>query len=735
MQAFQACGPGSIFPEYSLGNEAPGGRTITSVDNNASLLFVPFFSESPKYIGYRLVPFTVNLAGNIMESLRHNGILVIQPPPPRGLIITARGKRVNLNQLQEEMAVAWVKKLGTPYVEDPVFAANFFKDFSEALGIDPPLTPDEVDFTSVIEVVEAERAAKEAMTKEEKKADRERRKAERERLKEQFGYAIVDGERMELATYMTEPSGIFMGRGEHPLRGRWKQGARHEDITLNLSPDAEVPPGDWKEIIWAPDCMWIAKWTDKLTGKVKYIWLHDSTPIKQEREAQKFDKALKLGKKIDLIRQHIMEGLNSDNPRTREIAAACYLIDRLSLRVGDEKDPDEADTVGATTLRVEHLTIKKNSVVFDFLGKDSVPWHKELEMPPEVLRVFQELYNNARERLESFKSRKGESTKADPKKVAQIFPRVRSTHVNKFLSQVVPGLTAKVFRTFHATTTMREHLSTSKVKKTDPDFLKKAAVKRANLEVARVMNHTKQAPKGWPKTEERYRERIKKAEERIKKAEAGVAEAKKKLADRRKHEKKQLEKKKDAVEKQKLQVEKYKAAVASWRDRRDAAKAAWDRARENKRQIRESKRKGSRSKKERLAEAQERIDRARKKLDSAEGSLARARERYEKSKTQLEVKKAALAKFRDDSAQRIERAQQAVARAKERLQKARQAKQKIETDLALAKASRTWNLGTSLKSYIHPKVVYTWCQRVEYDWRKVYSRILQRKFAWVEQGS
>ena len=25
------------------------------------------------------------------------------------------------------------------------------------------------------------------------------------------------------------------------------------------------------------------------------------------------------------------------------------------MRVGDEKDPDEADTVGATTLRKEHL--------------------------------------------------------------------------------------------------------------------------------------------------------------------------------------------------------------------------------------------------------------------------------------------------------------------------------------------------------------------------------------------
>ena len=39
------------------------------------------------------------------------------------------------------------------------------------------------------------------------------------------------------------------------------------------------------------------------------------------------------------------------------------------MRVGDEKDPDEADTVGATTLRKEHIKITTNTIEFDFLGK------------------------------------------------------------------------------------------------------------------------------------------------------------------------------------------------------------------------------------------------------------------------------------------------------------------------------------------------------------------------------
>ncbi|NWF96354.1 MAG: DNA topoisomerase I [Candidatus Thorarchaeota archaeon] len=570
-----------------------------------------------------------------MKSLVHNGIIVLPPPPYRGLSIVVRGQTRKLDPSQEEMAMAWVRKLGTQYVEDPVFVRNFMTDFSKALREKPVLTPEEIDFGEVIRAVAAERAAKEAMTREEKKADLERRKAERERLKERYGYAFVDGERMELANYQTEPSGIFMGRGEHPLRGRWKSGATHQDITLNLSPDAPRPEGPWGNIIWAEDCMWIAKWTDRLTGNTKYIWLHDSTPIKQEREEAKFNKALKIGKRMEEIREHIMQGITSDDSRRRMVAAVCYLIDRLSIRVGDEKDPDEADTVGATTLRVEHVSFTENSVVLDFLGKDSVPWHRELELPREVYAVIKKLYDDARERVASFEGRRSRVTSADSKKVAQIFPSVSSTQVNSFLGECVPELTAKVFRTFHATETMARELENSKVRRTDPDFIKKEAIRRANLEVARVMNHTKQAPKGWTNTAARYEQRMKAAEQRLAKMHKKLEEKKKRLRD------------------------------------------------------------------------------------------AKEREEAKRAKSQ---------ETRRKKTGTIQRLEQSVEAAKEAYKRAKLAKQRIEVDYALAKATRTWNLGTSLKSYIHPRIVYRWCKKVDYDWRQVYTKQLQRKFAWVEAG-
>jgi len=670
-----------------------------------------------------------------MESLIHNGILVIEPPQPRGLSIRARDRVILLSQLQEEMAVAWVKKLGTPYVDDPVFANNFMTDFSKALGIEPVLRVDEVDFSEVIQVVEEERAFKESMTSEEKKAAREERKVIREQLKQKYGYAIVDGEKMELGNYQTEPSGIFMGRGEHPLRGKWKQGATKKDITLNISPEGVSDlENEWGELIWAPDTMWIAKWTDELTGKVKYIWLHDSTPIKQEREAAKFDKALRVERQIDEIRSHILDGLRADKPKRRMVAAACYLIDRFSLRVGDEKDPEEADTVGATTLRAEHLTFRENTVIFDFLGKDSVRWHKEVEMLPEVYDELKQLHDNALERIESFNKRKSKRTGGDPKKIAQIFPSIGSTHVNRFLSEVYPELTAKVFRTYHATVTMREELKTNKAKKVDPEFIKKEAFKRANLEVARVMNHTKQAPKGWSRSADRYKQRIRNADTRIQKAFVHLKEKQQRLRKLKKKEDELRKGKQARISKQKESVEKNMASVRVWRETRDKAKITWDNARAQKSRTRTSKRRGKSSKKERLEEAQERIDRTRDRLDKAEAGLASARVRYQKSKESLEKQQNILNDWKEKSAKRIAKAESSVETAKQRVKNAELAKKKIEIDFTLAKECRTWNLGTSLKSYIHPKVVYKWCERVDYDWRKVYTKTLQRKFeGWIDK--
>jgi DNA topoisomerase-1 len=432
-----------------------------------------------------------------IKQLSHNGVL-IPVYKPQGFKIGFRGKELSLTSEQEEMAIAWVRKLATDYAKDDVFIKNFFKDFGHALGMNDRVGPEDFDFSQIIKWVESERARKEAMGKDEKKALAAERKRLREDNRQKYGFAMVNGTQMEIANYMVEPACIFMGRGNHPLRGSWKPGIKAEDVTLNLSPDAKVPEppigGSWKGVVFDPSFLWIASWRDKLRNKMKYVWLSDTAYVKQVRDIEKFDRAWELEGKIDKVRLHIVRGLESHDVLTKKVATVSYLIDVLKLRVGDEKDEDEADTVGATTLRAEHLRFNEDRTIsFDFLGKDAVRWVSTIRPPEVVFRNLKEFIAEGNE---------------------TIFNGVRSQKVNAYLEEVMPDLTAKVFRTYHASTTTKRVLNGSNIHRNSPPYLKKYQATMANLEAAKVCNHKRKLPKTWEETLEKKKERLKALKEK-----------------------------------------------------------------------------------------------------------------------------------------------------------------------------------------------------------------------------
>ncbi len=417
------------------------------------------------------------------SSLIHNGVIFPQKYAFKGFPIKIRGAPFKATPLQEEMLFAIARKIGTPYLEDPVFIENFMSDFSKTLPRElMEVKFGEIDLSAIRKFQEEEKAAKERLTKEEKKALLNARKAEREKLKEKFGYAIVDGKKVERAGYVVEPAGLFMGRGAHPNRGKWKAQAKAEEITLNLSKDAPVPEGNWRKIVSDPKSTWLASWTDQLSGKVKYMWLSDLSEIRQQNDIKKYDKAKILSSKIDKVRNEISRCLSLKSEEKKKLAVVAYLIDRLAMRVGDEKDKDEADTVGATTLRAEHVKVSGEKIFFDFLGKDSVRWQKEIVCGTDDDRKVLKYLG------EAIRKKKPE----DP-----LFPEITSSKVNNFLSSCAKGLSAKVFRTYHATKKVEEFLANSQITKEAPDYEKVYWGKLANLEAARVCNHKRTPPKGW----------------------------------------------------------------------------------------------------------------------------------------------------------------------------------------------------------------------------------------------
>jgi DNA topoisomerase-1 len=531
------------------------------------------------------------------QTLEHKGVAFPPEYQPRGITITFRGEKLALNRDQEEIVYSWAKKKDTHYVQDPIFQENFLSDLKKVLPKSDnsnKIMIKDIDFSMAYKLADEEREMKEqekekykTLPKEEKKSIAQAKKAERERLKAIYGKAVVDGIEVDIANWLVEPPGLFMGRGQHPMRGRWKPRVGPQDVTLNLGESAPVPEGNWKAIIHDHSSTWLATWIESLTGKRKYVWLHDSAALRQENDKAKYDKAKKLAEREGKVHREVMRRMMKGDGR---VATVAYLILKLAMRVGDEKDPEEADTVGASTLRVEHIEfpqINSTQVIeFNFLGKDSVPWQKRLEVDSEDTRA---LYNNLKKFMQGKKP-------SDP-----IFDGINSRKVNAFLQQIMPGLTAKVFRTCIATRVVQLQLSKAKVDKTSLEAQKIYAAKKANLEAAITCNHKK-----------------------------GI-------------------------------------------DPKNPA--------------------------------------ARKALENFEESITKKREAI----TQLKADLAAKNWKTEIQKKRLE----------ERIEK-------LQVQLILQQETRDYNLGTSLRNYIDPRIMKAWLNYVELDWIKIYTSTLQSKFKWVE---
>ncbi|MBM4401423.1 MAG: hypothetical protein FJ045_05685, partial [Crenarchaeota archaeon] len=143
-------------------------------------------------------------------------------------------------------------------------------------------------------------------------------------------------------------------------------------------------------------------------------------------------------------------------------------------------------------LRPEHITIKGDTLHFDFLGKDCVKWEKTVKAPPAVIRNVEHYIKNSKEHL---------------------FEGVDSKKVSRFLSEKMLGLTAKVFRTWRCTKTVKEELAKSGATKEDPVYVKTFHAKMANLKVAEVANHKRKIPPNFD-------DRLAKKEAKLKEMEA-----------------------------------------------------------------------------------------------------------------------------------------------------------------------------------------------------------------------
>ena len=421
-------------------------------------------------------PYTMKKGAVVMwKTLEHNGVVFPPDYEPHGVPLTYDGQDVKLLPHEEEIAGFFAVMKDTDYALKPVFVKNFMDGFRAALRNGPHAFITDFkkcDFTKMYNHFAKIREEKKAMTTEEKKAI----KAAKDKAEEKYTWAVIDGRKEKVGNFRIEPPGLFRGRGEHPKMGKIKRRVMPEDITINIGRDAQVPPPpaghQWKAVIHNDTATWLAGWNDVINVKDwKYVQFGATSSIKAESDQKKYEKARSLHKYIDRIRSDYKRNMASDSKEMAQLAVTTYLVDKLALRAGGEKDEDLADTVGVCTLRAGHIKFMDDNVIeFDFLGKDSIQYLQQHKIDETAYKCLQRFV-------------RGKGPDVD------IFDEINPQKVNAHLQTLMAGLTIKVFRTYNASITLDRLLQDTNDKNTT--LQKKATYDAANKEVAILCNHQK----------------------------------------------------------------------------------------------------------------------------------------------------------------------------------------------------------------------------------------------------
>ncbi len=437
------------------------------------------------------------------STLSHNGPYfthLYEPYEPHGVPILYNDVEYELNPQEERIANFYARRIISEssgnvaqiWTTDKVFNKNFWTDFKTYLS--PTHKKifkdfDKMDFSLIVEHLEERKAAEKQLSQKEKNV----KKIQAAEKKQNYGYAVINGIKEPLGNFTIEPAAIFYGRGDNPKRGKIKRDIEPEEVIINVGGQkVSPPPGHkWKQVIHDHNLAWVASWKDPISSENKYVYFAPEGQLKGKSDYFKYEKARKLNKYLANIRKQYTEDITSHLNKSRQLGTVLYLIDHHGIRVGNEKDSAETDTVGASTLRVEHVKLKEpNTVIFDFLGKDSIRYYKEIPVEEDV-------YDNFVEFLSSKKP-------SEP-----VFDLISAADINAYLRNFDKDFSSKVFRTRLASTVMDASLKKKRVKKNATQDEKKKIFTQANIEVAKILNHQRTVSEKAKETIKKYKGELK----------------------------------------------------------------------------------------------------------------------------------------------------------------------------------------------------------------------------------
>lgn len=210
-------------------------------------------------------------------------------------------------------------------------------------------------------------------------------------------------------------------------------------------------------------------------GRRQYLY-HPDWRVKRDR--LKFDRVLAAARRLPAARRAIARDLRREGmPLERADALAVRLLDLGYFRIGSDVYADTNGSFGLTTLEKRHVRKQGGKLVFRYEGKSGIEQSVEID-DPEVL-----------EALDALRRRRGGSQRLLAYQVERRWRDLDSATVNLYLGDLLEDLTAKDFRTWHATVLAAAALAASD-EPGDSRRSRQRAIKSAVSEVADYLGNT-----------------------------------------------------------------------------------------------------------------------------------------------------------------------------------------------------------------------------------------------------
>ena len=255
-----------------------------------------------------------------------------------------------------------------------------------------------------------------------------------------------------------------------------KQGARITDAQVVARIRSLAIPPAWTDV-WIspyPNGHIQAVGTDA-AGRRQYLY-HPVWRVK--RDSMKFDRVLRAARRLPAARRAIARDLELEGmPLERANSLAVRLLDLGYFRIGSDIYADTNGSFGLTTLEKRHVRKQRDTLVFRFEGKGGIEHNIEID-DPGVLPV-----------LDNLRRRRGGSARLLAYQVSRRWRDLDSAAVNSYLGTMLEEITAKDFRTWHATVIAAAALAASE-EPGDTPASRRRAVKAAVDEVAQYLGNT-----------------------------------------------------------------------------------------------------------------------------------------------------------------------------------------------------------------------------------------------------